>query len=502
MKKLLLISAFIMSLVIGTNAQPCSPTGNENTYGTGNIWIGYAYNNRTLGSYRGYVNEGTAGSPNFDQNFGGSDVNYYTTSCRVRTETFSMRYRLRKTFTSGTYQFTVGGDDGYRFSLDGGSTWVINNWADQPYTTSTYSVALNGTYDMVLEYYENSGDNRVSFTVTTLCSGTENTNLYGSGNIWNGYLYDGTNFNSYAGMVNEGTAGSPDFDQSFGGSDVPFATSACPVQTETFSARYRLTKTFAAGTYMFTVGGDDGYRLSVDGGATWIINNWTLHSYTSTSYSTSLSGSYNLVLEFYENSGANRVSFQMRTLSILPITLESFTARDKGQSVQINWAVSSGSDPRQFVVERSINGTSFSAIGTVAASANGLTRYSHSDLSPFNGTAYYRLKMTDMGGVTTYSETVIVRRTTATATANKISVYPTVVTGNSFLVTSNNNIRNAVITITGLNGKTMYTQNEGNINAGDAIRINANTGNWGKGIYLVSLAGSNFEFATGKIIVQ
>lgn len=107
-----------------------------------------------------------------------------------------------------------------------------------------------------------------------------------------------------------------------------------------------------------------------------------------------------------------------------------------------------------------------------------------------------------MGGVTTYSETVIVRKTPATAAANKISVYPTVVTGNSFLVTSNNNIRNAVITITGLNGKTMYKQHEGNINAGDAIRVNANTGNWSKGIYLVTFSGSNFELATGKIIVQ
>ena len=502
MKKFLLIIISFLFFELGVNSQPCTRLGDETTYGTGNIWIGYAYNNRNFTNYRSYVNEGTAASPNFDQNFGGDDVNYNTTSCRVSTEGFSMRYKLTKTFASGTYSFTVGGDDGYRFSLDGGTTWAINEWNDQPYAVSTHTVALNGSYNMILEYYENSGENRVSFAVATICSGTENTGMYGTGNIWNGYLYDGTNFAAYSGMVNEGSAGSPDFDQSFGGSDVSYNTSACPVQTETFSVRYRLAKTFAAGSYLFTVGGDDGYRLSVDGGASWIINNWTLHSYTTTSYSASLSGSHNLVLEYYENTGANRDSFEMRTLSILPVTLVAFTAHEKDHAVQLNWSISSGSDPRMFEVERSINGETFSGIGNVSSPNSSVKHYSFTDQSPIRGMAYYRLKITDRSGISTYSETVNIRLAAASVNSNKISVYPTVVTGGSFLVTSSNNIRNAVITITGLHGKTMTKQSAGNINAGDAIRVNANTGSWGKGIYLVTVSGSNFEMTTGKIIVQ
>ena len=59
--------------------------------------------------------------------------------------------------------FDVGADDGYRLSLDGGSTWVINNWGDHSYTLpAIYSATLNGTYNMVLEYYENGGQNRIS----------------------------------------------------------------------------------------------------------------------------------------------------------------------------------------------------------------------------------------------------------------------------------------------------------------------------------------------------
>ena len=171
-------------------------------------------------------------------------------------------------------------------SLDGGATWPINEWHDQSYTTRTYTVSLNGTYNMILEFYENNGANRVSFAVAANCNGSENTSIYGTGNIWNGYVYDGINFNTYMGMVNEGTVTNPAFDQNFGGTNTTYTTSGCGVQTETFSVRYRLAKFFAAGTYNFTVGGDDGYRFSLDGGATWLINNWTLHSYTSTTSAT------------------------------------------------------------------------------------------------------------------------------------------------------------------------------------------------------------------------
>ncbi|HRP55874.1 hypothetical protein [Agriterribacter sp.] len=498
MKTFLPLALLLLS-VFTANSQ-CN-SGSTSTYGTNNVWIGYVYNNANLGSFRGRVNEGSAASPNFDQNFGGSNVNYPVIGgCTVQTETFSVRYRLTKTFTSGSYIFTVGGDDGYRLSLDGGSTWVINRWTDQSYTTATYTATLSGSYNMVLEYYENSGENRISFSVASICSATENTSISGTGNIWNGYVYDGTDFNTYAGMVHKGSASDPAFDENFGGGNVSYSTSGCAVQTETFSVRYRLTKTFAAGTYMFTVGGDDGYRLSLNGGSSWIINNWALHSYTTTSYSASLSGTYDMVLEYYENAVDNRVSFAMQTLTLLPITLQSFTAKEKEHAVQLSWDVSPHSDPRSFEIERSTDGTSFSGVATVQSNNGSATQYSFTDHAPFRGTSYYRLKMTDMTGTTTYSATISIRTTTAPAN-KKINIYPTIVTGNSFFITATSNIRNAVITITGLNGNIIAKQNAGNIAAGQAVRVSTRAANTGKGIYAVIVSGSDFEMTTGKIII-
>jgi hypothetical protein len=155
MKKIVSFTTIFCLFAWLANAQPCTPLGDQVTYGTDNIWIGYVYDNMNFTTYAGYVNEGLTANPNFDQSFGGSDVNYTTNGCPVFTSTFSVRYKLAKTFASGNYEFVVGGDDGYRLSLDGGATWVINNFSDHAYTTTIYTIALNGTYNMVLEYYEN-----------------------------------------------------------------------------------------------------------------------------------------------------------------------------------------------------------------------------------------------------------------------------------------------------------------------------------------------------------
>lgn len=501
MKKNLLLTTTLIIAALSVRSQ-CTTSGNETSYGTNNVWIGYVYNNANFNNYRSYVNEGTTASPNFDENFGGDDVTYNTTGCSIQTSTFSVRYKLTKTFTNGNYTFTVGGDDGVRLSLDGGATWVINYWNDQSYSTYTYTATLNGTYNMVLEYYENNGANRVSFAVAAICTGTENTTVYGASNVWYGYVYKGANFNTYSGRVTEGTSSNPAFDESFGGANVNYNTSACGVQTEDFSVRYRLTKTFAGGTYNFTVGGDDGYRFSLDGGATWTINNWTPHSYTSTTSSTmSLNGTYNMVLEYFENGGDNRVTFAFQTLSLLPVSIEAFTAIQRNKAVEINWAISSNSNPKTFEVERSANGSSFNTIGEVSSNNNSaVLNYNYTDVNPLSGTSYYRLKITDLTNVITYSKIVSVQ--TITVADDKIEVYPNVITGNDFQLKAHKNIKNATVSISDLSGRIIVKQNIGNIIAGQPVKVSTGNSKAGKGMYLVILMSNNAPVSTDKIIVQ
>ncbi len=502
MRNSIILLLCILSFCSVGYTQTCTPQGNQTSYGTNNVWIGYAYDNADFTNYKGYVNEGATGSPNFDESFGGDDVTYNTNGCGVFTSTFSMRYKLTKNFSNGFYIFTVGADDGYRLSLDGGATWIINNWGDHSYTISTYSVSLNGTYNMVLEYYENGGGNRISFNVASSCIGTENTLLYGVNNVWNGYIYDGTDFNVYAGMVTEGTAASLNFDENFGGNDVLYLTSSCNVQTETFSARYRLTKNFVAGNYVFTVGGDDGYRLSIDGGATWLVNQWNLQSYNTTvSPSVILNGTYNLVLEYYENGGDNRLSVSMQLLNILAVNLTTFDAVPKNNEVELNWAVGAGSTPKQFDVERSTDAVNFKTTATVAGNTS--LHYTANDKTVTSGTWYYRLKVTDISGSFYYSNIVAVR-VTNTSDGTKGLFYPSVVTNNTVLFKTGSNISNAIITVTDINGRAVAQQNLAKITADVPVRLQlaAQNNKLPAGFYIIKISGSNGEMITGKVIVQ
>lgn len=498
-KLLLLIVAFT-SLTV--QAQFCpSAQGDETTYGTNNVWIGYVYDNMNFTNYVGYVNEGNAGSPSFDQSFGGDNVSYASNGCATQTETFSIRYKLQKTFADGDYEFLVGADDGFRLSINGGSTWIINRWADQAYTTDLTSIHLNGTYDLVLEFYENGGQNRISFNVQATCLGTGNPATYGTGNVWRGYVYDGTNFNTFKGTVTEGSVGDMNFDQNFGGDYVNYPTSDCSILTETFSVRYRLRHYFPQMQALFVVGADDGYRLSLDGGVTWVIDRWWDQGYNTTSANVVLNGYTNMVLEFYENGGGNRVSFNF-TVTLLPIQLLSFTATSKTAGNELNWKVSAESNPEHFEIEKSKNGTSFSAIGNVPGktATNGLsTDYSFVDANAGSGTSYYRLKMLDKDGKTSYSKIIAL---TASG-KDELDLYPTVTDQRrTVYIRSTSDLQKVSLAVYDMSGKKVVGQIIPSVSTGQAIPIALPQGQVTKGTYFVQLRSTDKLLLSKKIIVQ
>ncbi|MET0243913.1 MAG: T9SS type A sorting domain-containing protein [Flavitalea sp.] len=454
LKNSLLILGLAISSVV--NAQTCTPMGDQVTYGTSDTWIGYVYSGMSFTTYRGYVTEGTSGNPAFDQSFGGANVTYNTNGCPITTQNFSVRYRLRKTYTNQNVQFTVGGDDGYRLSIDGGATWLINRWSDQSYVTTSATALMNGTYDIVLEYYENAGDNRITFAQTVICSGTEDQSVYGTGNVWRGYIYSGQNFNTYKGLRLEGSAGDPNFDENFGGDNVTISGLSCPQTTENFSTRFRLTRNMPAGTYVFTVGGDDGYRFSLDGGATWAINRWSTQSYVVTSHTVSLSGTYDMVIEYFENTGQNRISFTM-SASLLPVKLTAFnTVLLSNNKAQISWKAQSETNFEKYIIQKSTNGSTFTDIATVAPKTGNQyeNNYLITDAVNGSGTVYYRLAMKDLDGSITYSlvSTLLVSKITET------KIYPTITNGNSIILESPVAIEKAKIDLYDMNGRLLESK--------------------------------------------
>jgi hypothetical protein len=500
------VAFFITLLLINlsTQAQSCTPQGNQTTYGSNNTWIGYVYQGMNFNTYKGYVTEGNATSPNFDESFGGQQVNYNTNGCTVYTDTFSVRYKLTQTFANGNYQITVGGDDGYRLSLDGGATWAINQWNDQGYATTTYNIALNGSTNLVLEYYEHFGANRISFNITAICTGTGDPTVYGTNNVWNGYLYQGMNFNMYKGQVAEGSSSNPAFDENFGnpsGNNITYNTNSCSIQTNQFSARYRLQQTLAPAKYVITVGGDDGFRFSLDGGNTWVINKWNDQVYTTASYTATLSGSYNMVLEYYQNAGNDRVTFTM-TSTLLPVTLVKWSATALSDNqAQLQWQTTNAVNFDHFIVQRSSDGVNFQDINTTPGFNNNSTiqNYSYTDDFARNGNLYYRLAMVDIDGSVNYSNIISLSGNTT----QNISIFPTMIENGSVYINAPQSVSRAKMELFDMNGR-MINQKDWAVLEGRQQVPLTNNGHstLPAGCYIVRLSDSQSVLAKQIIVVR
>ncbi len=96
-------------------------------------------------------------SVKFDDNWGSGNIAY---SSPDNVKFVSSRAIA---FGAGSYRFTLGSDDGSRLYID--DALVINNWADQPYTTKTYTAtwAASSSHNFRIEWYENAGLARISF---------------------------------------------------------------------------------------------------------------------------------------------------------------------------------------------------------------------------------------------------------------------------------------------------------------------------------------------------
>ena len=102
------------------------------------------------------------------------------------------------------------------------------------------------------------------------------------------------------------------------------------------------------------------------------------------------------------------------TTGPVPLTLLSFSAVNKPNSVALHWKTGNEINTASFDVERSENGIHFSSIGSrTAFNSAGTHTYSLDDMNPLNGTSYYRLKQIDTDGSFVYSDIIAINRNAA-----------------------------------------------------------------------------------------
>ena len=88
------------------------------------------------------------------------------------------------------------------------------------------------------------------------------------------------------------------------------------------------------------------------------------------------------------------------------MALIAFEGKAMGEGVQLDWTTATEHDNDLFVIERSMDGDAFVAVGTLdgAGTTQQETRYQFLDRSPLHGINYYRLKQVDLDGHAEYSE--------------------------------------------------------------------------------------------------
>ena len=89
--------------------------------------------------------------------------------------------------------------------------------------------------------------------------------------------------------------------------------------------------------------------------------------------------------------------------------------------VDLNWLANDESNMNHYDVERSTDGRNFSSFVTVAGRNQSFsTNYDATDVNPNRGINYYRLKMIENSGKTTYSKIISVHF----SSGNNIILYP------------------------------------------------------------------------------
>ena len=121
----------------------------------------------------------------------------------------------------------------------------------------------------------------------------------------------------------------------------------------------------------------------------------------------------------------------------LPVVFANVRAYEKNNGVQIDWSNLTEKDVDHYVVERSSNGTDFSAIAQQLPTSNQDDKadYSAFDASPKSGTNYYRIKAEETTGKIVYSKILSVN---LGSTTQSLRLYPNPVTGNQVNISLSN----------------------------------------------------------------
>lgn len=179
--------------------------------------------------------------------------------------------------------------------------------------------------------------------------------------------------------------------------------------------------------------------------------------------------------------------------SILPVRISSFAVQKSGSATKIFWTTQQEINSREFVIERSTDGRTWTTVATVAAAGNSasLISYSTTDHTPAKGINFYRLRMVDLDNRFSTSE----QRSVLFGNADVVLITPNPATtiATIYMGKADNSI--SQIFVTDMNGKLIERTN-----TADQTHT-LQTARYSKGLYIVKVV-NGASTSTHKLVVQ
>ena len=180
----------------------------------------------------------------------------------------------------------------------------------------------------------------------------------------------------------------------------------------------------------------------------------------------------------------------------LPVSLTSFTGVNVGEHINLNWHTVSEQNNSHFEVLRSVDGKTFTYIGTVQGNGTSTQQhtYSYIDKSPLSGSNYYRLVQVDFDeSKNVHPEVVFVK---ASVNSNEFKVYVTAENQIALSVYAEDNITGNLL-ISDIQGRKVYSHKVNLAKGYNTVHV-TEAGSL-NGLYIANL-DMNGEYYSAKFI--
>jgi len=190
---------------------------------------------------------------------------------------------------------------------------------------------------------------------------------------------------------------------------------------------------------------------------------------------------YAIATEATSTFGTFMIGNEAPTGVPLPLDLVSFTSKAINNAVKLSWTTANEDKVKGFEIERKASNGDFETIGTISArNQKSIQEYSFTDYNMNSGVNYYRLKLVDLDGETTYSDII----SNEIRSSVKLSAYPNPAAGSSINFSHPAGCNS--FEIFGNNGKVLA---KGNVSTG-ATSTTVNISNLEAGLYYAKFSNN------------